>query len=197
MNTNKNIQLNDEQLEHLSQFMLEHADYSMLELMGFFTAMVSGPRVVSQDEWMDFLELSDEFKAHEDAAEILGLLTIVYNNRVTELQEEHYAPVAFKVIQESDLSADEMTDLLLDWIDGFWLGLELFGDEWVDTDHQEAEDIIFALGELDKHLLEDESEPQATPEDFAFVQTSVKAFYDYWAMHRACNGKPLCKMARS
>lgn len=190
----KNIQLTDEQLEQLSEFVLQHADYSLLELMAFFTAILSGPRVVKQEEWMEFLELHDEFALHDESPEIVKLLLIVYNNMAAELNQPEYKPAAFTVIQESGLPGDEITDLFLDWIDGFWLGLELFGDDWVDTDHTEAEDIIFALGELDKHLLEDETEPEVTPEDFEFVQTSVKAFHDYWVIHRGCSGKPMCKV---
>ena len=44
----KNIQLTDEQLERLSEFVLEHADYSLLELMGFFYGYFEWPWVVSQ-----------------------------------------------------------------------------------------------------------------------------------------------------
>ncbi len=190
------IQLTDEQLEQLSGFLLENTDYSLLELMAFFTAIESGPREVTQDEWLEFLELNEILTSHKDGQEILKLLVLVHNNMAVELSQEHYEPVAFTAIQESGLPGDEITDLFLDWIDGFWLGLELFGDEWVDTDHTEAEDIIFALGELDKHLLEDVSKPEITPENFEFVQTSVKAFHDYWQTHSICNGKPMCKVVK-
>lgn len=191
-----NTPLTDDQLEQLSRFLVENTDYSLLELMAFFTAIESGPRLVAQDEWMEFLELNEMLTSHKDGQEILKLLLQVHNNMAAELREEHYEPVAFTAIQESGLPGNEITNLFLDWIDGFWLGLELFGEEWVDTDHVEAEDIIFALGELDKHLLEDVSKPEITPENFEFVQASVKAFHDYWQIHRICTGKPMCKVVK-
>lgn len=189
------VQLTDEQLEQLSAFVIAETDYSLLELMAFFTGILSGPRVVSQSEWLEFLELNQLFDTHEQGKEMFELLKIVYNNMAAELSQKEYTPAAFTAIQESGLPGEEITDLFLDWMDGFWFGLEFFGEDWVDTDHKEAEDIIYALGELDKHLLEDESEPEVTPEDFVFVQTSVKAFHDYWVTHRECSGKPMCKVA--
>ena len=88
-----------------------------------------------------------------------------------------------------------MTDLFLDWIDGYLLGMDLVGKEWVQPDHMESALIMANIMKVAKYLYDDETRTVRNS-DFDTVQTNVKAFYDYWVKHRACENRPVCVIAK-
>ena len=119
----------------------------------------------------------------------------VFNNVQAELREKKYRPVALTLIQKSNMPADEMTDLFLDWIDGFLLGMDLVGRDWVQPDHMESAIMMGSIIKVAKYLYDDETRTVSNA-DIETVQANVKTFHDYWVKHRACEGKPHCVIAK-
>lgn len=191
-----NKQLSDKQVERLTSFLLERTDYSLLQLMGFFTAIISSPRTIQLNEWLERLDINKSFRSQKEAEEMLSSISTVLSNMQAELREKKYKPVALTLIQESKMPEGEVTDLFLDWIDGYLLGMDLVGQDWVKPDHMESAQVMAAIMKVAKYLYDDETRT-VRGDDFEMVQTNVKAFYDYWVKHRPCEGKPICVIAKN
>lgn len=179
----QNIQLTDKQVERLSTFLLERTDYSLLQLIGFFTAIQSSPRPIEYTEWLERLALTKSFENQKESEEIIGSLSKLYNTTQLELREKSYKPVSLKLIQESKLPASEVTDLFLDWVDGYLLGMDLIGHDWITPEHKDATALLAEVMKIAKHLYDDETRA-VTAQDFDIVKTNIKAFHDYWAKRR-------------
>lgn len=175
-------QLTDKQAKRLSAFLLEHTDYSMLQLMGFFSAITSSPRSIPLNEWLERLDVTKAFSSQKEAQEILADISTLFNVVAGELRDKKYKPIGLTTLQESKLPAHEKTDLFLDWLDGYLLGMDLVGNEWVHPDHAQAVSIMAAIMNIARSLYDDEARP-VTQEDFETVQQNVKAFHDYWIKH--------------
>ncbi len=189
------LPLTDKQVERLTTFLLERTDYSLLQLMGFFTAIISSPRSIAFNEWLERLDITKSFSSQKESEELITSLSKVFSTVQAELKEKKYKPVGLTLIQESNKSADEMTDLFLDWIDGFLLGMDLVGQDWVKQDHKESAIVMGAIIQVAKYLYDDETR-MVSNADIETVQANVKTFHDYWVKHRTCEGKPQCVIAK-
>lgn len=187
----QNKQLSDKQIERLTTFLIERTDYSLLQLMGFFTAIISSPRVIDLHEWLERLDINKSFRSQKEAEEMLASISAVFGNMHAELREKKYKPIALALIQESSMPTTEVTDLFLDWIDGYLLGMDLVGQDWVKPQHMESAQMMGQIMKVAKHLYDDETHV-VRAHDFEIVQTNVKAFYDYWTKHRVCLDKAAC-----
>ena len=68
------LPLTDRQVERLTTFLVERTDYSLLQLMGFFTAIISSPRPIAFNQLLERLDIAKSFSSQKESQEIIASL---------------------------------------------------------------------------------------------------------------------------
>ena len=120
--------LSDSQIDDLQYFldMVENS-MNMEEIDGFFCALICGPAQVQPDEYLPhvFGGKIPEFGSDEDRTEILGLLSIHWENIESTLSKnETYYPFFY-----ADMDGKVTANF---WVHGFMQGVEVRRQAWAD-----------------------------------------------------------------
>ncbi len=81
-------------LSQLDQFLISVGTMSMIELHGFLSAVISGPKLIMPNEWMDIAGVNDiEFDSDKEAQLILSGIMDLYSDIVEQFTNQTYRPL--------------------------------------------------------------------------------------------------------
>lgn len=146
---------------------------------GFLTAVVSGPRLILPVEWLPIVlgGQGDD----EDPAALQAWLTALYQDVVQDLEHGHYGPL----IMHLPLAGDDPLPLPYGWCQGYVRGLNLHGEEAVETAGEDLQAAAW-LTPIAAFLMYPEAqrlaplEPQAHRQTAAELAGAVLALYRWW-----------------
>ncbi|MDH5230248.1 MAG: UPF0149 family protein [Gammaproteobacteria bacterium] len=139
--TDPNQELADTEMQLLDQFLLQRIDENentdgkdegiidLSELDGFFTAIVSGPVMISPSQWLPAVwgDYEPDWESERQFETVMSLL-IRYMNSIADLLMEN--PAQFEpLFFERDV--DGQTTMIVDeWCEGYLRGRNLASHEW-------------------------------------------------------------------
>jgi len=179
----------DAQLDELEAFLFEHMenDGSMpLDAThGFFTALVSGPRMILPGEWLPQVLGDLEFANMEESQAITATIMQLYNGTIEELDGGRYEPILLT------LDSDQEDPLLLPygWCEGFLIGWNFHGEEVLDTmvaDEEAAALLVPVLSFLmyEEEQLMNPPDRRSHHEAAAELGPSAIGLYRWWLPRR-------------
>jgi uncharacterized protein len=160
---------------------------SSLEMIdGYMTAIVIGPEIVPQNQWIPYLlnpekQQHDIFESAEQAEEITELLTRHIGAIASQFESD---PQEFLPIYEMfSYSEDDERELAIEeWALGFILGMELAHEAWQPLFANEESAMLagplFILGRItdDYEAMSQEERDEMTD----MLDESVIRIYDFW-----------------
>ncbi len=178
----KDLDLTAQELRTLADFLKKRSTFSLFELKGFFTALVSSERLVSPREWLvSITGTSQLFSSEKETRENFFLLSSLYNQMLRDLSNDVYSPL---VLYEESMPKDpqKLKEESLIWLKGFRAGIDLAGAETsFFRGHRISRKLLHDIAKLQSHIEEREG---VSPEDIATLGCCVKQFYDYWINDR-------------
>lgn len=151
----KSTPLNDEELDWLGQFLLDHIDddadtdgknegvLDVSTLDGFLTALVSGPVVVQPSRWLPEVwgDFEPEWNSAHEFEHVLTLLIRHMNGIAAALieQPEHFEPLFLERIVKG-----KTYTIVDEWCEGYVHGVKLTADQW-GAGGQEMEDLLMPI----------------------------------------------------
>ncbi len=190
------IPLSEHEIEQLDQFMLyrisEDADTELLdegvldisELDGFFTALVSGPVMMSPSQWLP--ELWGNFEPawnNEKEIETIFSLLIRHMNGIASTlmeQSDNFIPIFL----EREIEGKTYT-IVDEWCEGYSRGVALTADQWKEGG-QEMDELlapVFAFTSTMQWPAHDLSEDEFKSAHAAIIQ-NVRTIHNYWLARR-------------
>ena len=171
----------------------EHADtrgkdegvFDLSTLDGFFTALVSGPEMISPSLWLPSLwgDYEPEWKSRQEAEKVLGLLLRFMNSVSAFLLKD---PQNFEPMFMERHSSGQSYLIVDDWCDGYMRAVTLTAEQW-QIDSPEMSKLLapiraFTAGdEMDKF-------DQLADEEIEKLQKAIKpnvlAIHAYWLRQR-------------
>jgi uncharacterized protein len=160
---------------------------SSLEMIdGYMTAIVIGPEIVPQDQWIPYLlnpekQQQDVFQSDEQAEEITDLLARHIGAIASQFEND---PEEFLPLYEMfSYGEDEERELAIEeWALGFILGMELAHEAWQPLFANEESAMLagplFILGRItdDYETMSQEERDEMT----SMLDESVVRIYDFW-----------------
>jgi uncharacterized protein len=160
---------------------------SSLEMIdGYMTAIVIGPEIVPQNQWIPYLlnpekQQQDIFQSAEQAEEITDLLTRHIGAIASQFEND---PEEFLPLYEMfSYSEDDERELAIEeWALGFILGMELAHEAWQPLFANEESAMLagplFILGRItdDYETMSQEERDEMT----SMLDESVVRIYDFW-----------------
>jgi uncharacterized protein len=160
---------------------------SSLEMIdGYMTAIVIGPEIVPQNQWIPYLlnpekQQQDIFQSDEQAEEITDLLARHIGAIASQFEND---PEEFLPLYEMfSYAEDEERELAIEeWALGFILGMELAHEAWQPLFANEESAMLagplFILGRItdDYESMSQEERDEMT----SMLDESVVRIYDFW-----------------
>ncbi|HWQ25850.1 MAG TPA: UPF0149 family protein [Chlorobaculum sp.] len=160
---------------------------SSLEMIdGYMTAIVIGPEIVPQDQWIPYLlnpekQQQDIFQSDEQAEEITELLARHIGAIASQFEND---PEEFLPLYEMfSYAEDEERELAIEeWALGFILGMELAHEAWQPLFANEESAMLagplFILGRItdDYETMSQEERDEMT----SMLDESVVRIFDFW-----------------
>ncbi len=133
--------LNDEEVEWLDRFLLDRIDddadtegkdegvLDISELDGLFTALVSGPVMISPSRWLPAAwgDFEPEWESTKDFEDVVSLMMRHMNDIAAALMEqpENFEPLFLERAQEG-----KTYTIVDEWCEGYVRGMKLATDQW-------------------------------------------------------------------
>lgn len=187
----QDMESTDQQIGQLMEYLKENNNVSIIELMGLFAAIVTSPHDIGISEWMQLLSLNKGYRSIQQRDEIYVTLCALYKQVEDELKSEDYGPRTLKVLQESDMPADQIKTFYLLWGKGYITGIDSVCNETGVAAHEYAYNLFVEVTQSIRSLYDNENQP-IRKKDFEIVRTHTKAIYDFWVEHRTCLGQVNC-----
>ncbi len=200
--------LSDTELDRLEQLldsddMPETAmDISMLD--GFFTALLSGPKLLPPTQALPWIWDSEDgkaqprFKDREQTEELLGLLMRYWNMLAATLSEhpDDYAPLIYL-----NGEGDEQESIIEEWCSGYVLGLAQDPQGWGPMLQEPSDELSLIMlygteegwAQLGDQQLDDDYHRAAAD---ALADCAI-AIYDYWRQAKAPPIRHAAKVGRN
>lgn len=176
--------LTEEHIDQLSRFFTENTEFTFVEFLGYLVGVASAPRETTPTEWQDFFLGTTAFEMPDQEKETRETMEIVYCTLMQELEDESYDSSFFAELEDKEIPEEGVKTLMLQWLTGYWLGLEIGGEEWTNTGmHEDSIEMLCVIDEVGE-LLEEDEKRFVTVEDIETVQANVKSFFDYWQENR-------------
>jgi len=188
--------LSEEEMDRLDRFLLERIDeeaddegkdegmLDISELDGFFTAIVSGPRLVPLSQWLPAVwgDFEPVWENEKDFEQIFSLMMRHMNGISTTLSEQ---PKAFEpIFMEREVKGKTYT-IVDEWCEGYMRGVALMADLW-DEEGPEIEELLMPILAFTSatnwraHELGDEEVPIIQ----LAVTVNARDIYAYWLARR-------------
>jgi len=178
------------ELQALMRFLNKYDLPDLLEIHGFFAAIVSGPNLIMPSEWMDFLGLNNaEFESLEEAQKIMGIIMQIYNNIAHQFQDQ-----TFQVFHstEKDKNNKDTSSEKTRWAKGYMLGVAFDRGAWMVS--KDVPILLLPISSLrmdDEHIrkLIPQNATELTPEKIRQygedkLSKAANAIYQYWLKRR-------------
>ena len=136
--------LNEAELDHLNQFLLDRIpedaddDYTkdtdegildVSELDGFFTAVVSSPVMIPPSQWLPAVwgEYEPEWESEKEFENIFTLLMRHMNDIAATLMEQ---PEYFEALFQERVVKGKIYSIVDEWCEGYLRGVALAAAQW-------------------------------------------------------------------
>ncbi len=189
--------LTDEEMNELDHFLLDRVDDSayidgqdegllgLSELDGFFTAIASGPELISPSEWMPAVwgDQAPAWTSPEAFERIFQLMTRHYNGVVNALMAPDYE---FEPIFNEREIEGELYTLVDEWCVGYMRGVSLCPDAWDgggDAVFELLQPILLFSGEPGWEILDD-LDDNAVLDLQAAIPAAVRDIHRFWLERR-------------
>jgi len=175
-------QLNDDELAELDNFLLSDAcDDEVLsvdEVHGFLTALLSGPKLLPEAEWLATAWGEPSFADAAQRERMHGLMRRLYRDIEAALKVgRDFEPLAVE-IEEEDGTVVVASE---GWCFGFMLGVDCFQEEW-DSLPADEKNLLAPMAQL--ALLNSDEEPEMDDDEYEqwveLLPGAVLGLSSYW-----------------
>ncbi|SFN82356.1 uncharacterized protein SAMN05660284_02343 [Formivibrio citricus] len=189
MNTTLPVQLSDQEIDELAEFLYAKAPtdaLSISELHGFLSAVVIGPELVLPNEWLPLIwgngeEGEPEFADQAHAEHILSLIMRMYNSINDQVRDrpDEYFPIYMTAEEGNEPDID-------DWCYGFMIGISLRHEAWQPLlEDEEMGDLLMPLIACAMEYCGDMPEGEAVPAEVRIelakaIPSLVPVVYACW-----------------
>lgn len=185
--------LNDAELDFVESILLKYGnDDSILdasELDGFFTALISGPEVLSPSHWLPALwgGAPPKFSKDAELQRFMNLLIQHINNCVLMLMEY---PSEFAALFQQREHEGETLTIAEEWCFGYMRGVAL--GQWPALPEAEAAHLAaIDLHGNEAHFAQLEQMSQAQhQQSVTTIEPAVRALHAYWLAQRSAHSSP-------
>ena len=172
----------------LEKYVNDEAIFTVSELDGFLTAIVSSPDMIMPSEWLPEIwggeEKSPEWESDEEAMRFIRLVMGMLNDNATTLVER---PADFQALFLMDVEDDKPVKIVTLWCCGYMRGMSMRWQSWQDLPPAVEENlgriVLFGsvavadvLEQLPLEIIDEESEK---------IEPAVRAIHGYWLAQRA------------
>ena len=181
--------MTDHDVETL-QSMLAQSSFPTLPLdriHGLFSALAAGPDTIPQSVWIPivFMQRDGIQDIHNDPTykNLIRHLSNFYDLTKRSIEESEFTPVVRSIQNKKQTDID-----VRDWCTGFVLGIECFGDQWMDCSAREIRNPTLAILYLaDPALMTNSMQPSSKEKLQTFeddlkmdLQHIVYQISNYW-----------------